>query len=95
MTTNITPITPMIMAIVGVELAEVVLINECVENVGSTSIESFVGCNKVGAIFLVPTSCFPIVEDFVEVTSRVILVVGLVVSIGTVDFSKAITASKR
>ena len=85
----------MSMAIVGVELAEVVLINECVENVGCTSIESFVGWNKVGAIFLVPTSCFPIVEVFVEVTGTAILVVGLVVSNGTVDFSKAITASKR
>ena len=95
MTTNITPITPMSMAIVGAELAEVVLINECVENVESTSIESFVGCNKVGAIFLVPISCFSIVEVFVEVTRIAILAVGLVASIGTVDFSKAITASKR
>ena len=83
----------MSMAIVGAELAEVVLINECVENVGSKSIESFVGCNKVGAIFLVPILCFPIVEVIIKVTGRAILVVGLVVSIGRVDFSKAITAS--
>ena len=95
MTTNITPTAPMSMAIVGAELAEVVLINECVENFGFTSIESFVGCNKVGAIFLVPTSCFPIVEVIVEVTGRAIIVEGLVVSIGRVDFSKAITASTR
>ena len=63
MTTNITPITPMKIAVVDTEVAEVVVKNECVDNFCSTSVlSSVVECNKVsitsvtGVLFSVKAS---------------------------------------
>ena len=48
MATNITTITPMKIAVVDTEVAEVVVKNECVDNFCSTSVlSSVVECNKV------------------------------------------------
>ena len=63
MTTNITTITPMKMAVVDTEVAEVVVKNECVDNFCSTSVlSSVVECNNVsitsvtGVLFSVKAS---------------------------------------
>ena len=63
MATNITTITPMKIAVVDTEAAEVVVKNECVDNFCSTSVlSSAVECNKVsvtsviGVLFSVKAS---------------------------------------